>query len=65
VVRPGRCLARIEVGPLTREESVAWLGTSEGIGRDGATLAELYALRRGASAAGTASSTRAQDGLYL
>ncbi|WP_405579805.1 DUF5925 domain-containing protein [Streptomyces sp. NBC_01190] len=47
VVRPGRCLARIEVGPLTRPEAVDWLGTSEGIGRDGATLAELYAMRRG------------------
>ncbi|GAA3240324.1 hypothetical protein GCM10020256_62260 [Streptomyces thermocoprophilus] len=35
VVRPGRCLARIEVGRLTREEAVAWLGTEEGIGRDG------------------------------
>jgi hypothetical protein len=65
VVRPGRCLARIEVGPLTREESVAWLGASEGVGRDGATLAELYALRRGASAAGTALPSRVQDGLYL
>ena len=49
VVRPGRCLARIEVGPLTRREAVDWLGTEEGVGREGATLAELYALRRGTS----------------
>ena len=35
VVRPGRCLARIEVGPLTRREAVGWLGTEEGVGRDG------------------------------
>ena len=49
VVRPGRCLARIEVGPLTRREAVNWLGTEEGVGREGATLAELYALRRGTS----------------
>jgi hypothetical protein len=48
VIRPGRCLARIEVGPLSRTEASAWLGTDQGIGRDGATLAELYALRRGA-----------------
>ncbi|MFB9393963.1 DUF5925 domain-containing protein [Streptomyces coeruleoprunus] len=53
VVRPGRCLARIEVGPLTRGEALAWLdreapGREEAVGRDGATLAELYALRRGA-----------------
>ena len=37
VVRPGRCLARIEVGPLTRREAVDWLGTEEGArprGRD-------------------------------
>ncbi|MCF6522497.1 DUF5925 domain-containing protein [Streptomyces sp. JJ36] len=52
VVRPGRCLARIEVGPLTRPEAAAWLGTGEGLGRDGATLAELYALRRGTTPAG-------------
>ncbi|MCL2553105.1 MAG: ATP-binding protein, partial [Actinomycetia bacterium] len=64
VVRPGRCLARIEVGPLTRAEAVSWLGTSEGIGRDGATLAELYALRRGTSATVPAPA-QASDGLYL
>jgi hypothetical protein len=64
VVRPGRCLARIEVGQLTRAEAVAWLGTSEGVGRDGATLAELYALRRGTSAALPAPA-QPSDGLYL
>ena len=36
MVRPGRCLARIEVGPLTRAEATGWLGTTEGVGRDGA-----------------------------
>ncbi|WP_414720690.1 DUF5925 domain-containing protein [Streptomyces sp.] len=64
VVRPGRCLARIEVGPLTREESVNWLGTTRGIGREGATLAELYALRRG-TAAPRPVPAQAADGLYL
>ena len=43
------CLARIEVGPLTRAEAVSWLGREDGVGREGATLAELYALRRGTS----------------
>lgn len=72
VVRPGRCLARIEVGQLTRTEAVNWLGTPEGIGRDGATLAELYALRRGASSPGAipaipspAPAMTSSDGLYL
>jgi hypothetical protein len=64
VVRPGRCLARIEVGPLSREEAVGWLGSSEGVGREGATLAELYALRRGGSAPHTGPA-HAADGLYL
>ncbi|MDJ0343119.1 MULTISPECIES: DUF5925 domain-containing protein [unclassified Streptomyces] len=64
VVRPGRCLSRIEVGPLTRDESAAWLGTTEGIGREGATLAELYALRRGAGSSIPAPAA-ASDGLYL
>ena len=45
VVRPGRCLAQIEVGPLPRPEAVAWLGTSAGLGPSGATLAELFALK--------------------
>jgi hypothetical protein len=66
VVRPGRCLARIEVGALSRQEAVAWLGTEEGIGRDGATLAELYALRRGtAPPAVPPQSSGADAGLYL
>jgi Domain of unknown function (DUF5925)/ATPase family associated with various cellular activities (AAA) len=45
ITRPGRCLARLEIGRLPREEAAAWLGTSEGIGRDGATLAELLQLK--------------------
>ncbi|MFF2809373.1 DUF5925 domain-containing protein [Streptomyces sp. NPDC058000] len=66
VVRPGRCLARIEVGPLTRPEAVDWLGTEEGIGRDGATLAELYALRRGTRPAALPSQPQGTtSGLYL
>lgn len=66
VVRPGRCLARIEVGRLTRAEATAWMGTEEGVGRDGATLAELFALRRGTSPAGVASRPdHADAGLYL
>ena len=32
VVRPGRCLARIEVGALSRTEAVNWLGTARGRG---------------------------------
>ena len=64
VVRPGRCLARIEVGPLNRDEATQWLGTSEGIGRDGATLAELYALRRGTSPT-LPVPAQAANGLYL
>ncbi|WP_329114998.1 DUF5925 domain-containing protein [Streptomyces sp. NBC_01465] len=66
VVRPGRCLARIEVGSLTRKESVAWLGTEEGIGREGATLAELYALRRGTPPRSVPSQHQGMnEGMYL
>jgi hypothetical protein len=66
VVRPGRCLARIEVGPLTRDEAVNWLGTEEGVGREGATLAELYALRRGTAPTSVPGArTGADAGLYL
>ncbi|MEV6343846.1 DUF5925 domain-containing protein [Actinoplanes sp. NPDC051851] len=48
VIRPGRCLASIEVGRLPYQEAVSWLGGPTGIGPDGATLAELYALKTGA-----------------
>ena len=48
VVRPGRCLASIEIGRLPYAEATAWLGSGTGVGPDGATLAELYALRTGA-----------------
>lgn len=66
VVRPGRCLARIEVGPLTRPEAVSWLGTEEGVPREGSTLAELYALRRGAGpTAVEGAPAREPAGLYL
>ena len=47
VVRPGRCLAQIEIGALPYGEAVAWLGNPAGVGSGGATLAELYALRDG------------------
>ncbi|RDG33940.1 DUF5925 domain-containing protein [Streptomyces corynorhini] len=83
VVRPGRCLARIEVGSLTRAEAVSWLNGQDGgrdgegapgpgggweaaVGRDGATLAELYALRRGTGPASVpAQHTNRDAGLYL
>jgi hypothetical protein len=65
VVRPGRSLARIEVKPLTRAEATAWLGTGEGVGPGGATLAELYALQRGAVPGSVPLRTEADSGLYL
>ncbi|MEW2221909.1 DUF5925 domain-containing protein [Streptomyces sp. NPDC006990] len=65
VVRPGRCLARIEVGSLSREEAVAWLGTEDGVGRDGATLAELYARKKGKRPADVPGQQRESAGLYL
>ncbi|MCD0484329.1 DUF5925 domain-containing protein [Streptacidiphilus sp. ASG 303] len=67
VVRPGRCLARVEVGPLTGEESARWLADGGGGGGDApgpSTLAELYALRRGRSPL-LPSPAPASDGLYL
>ena len=63
VVRPGRCLAQIEIGPLTRNEAVGWLGSSEGVGPSGATLAELYALRSGRAI--PAPTEGESTGLYL
>lgn len=64
VVRPGRCLAEIHVGPLSRPEATAWIGSSEGVPPDGATLAELYALRD-ARGPVRATELRPVAGLYL
>lgn len=64
VTRPGRCLAQIEVGPLSYVESVAWLGGDARLAERGNTLAELIALRDGTLPVGTPERT-ANDGLYL
>jgi hypothetical protein len=75
VVRPGRCLAQIEVGRLSPAESAAWVEREldevpaplPGFVSDGATLAELVALRNGERQIATApSSTAPRDtGFYL
>lgn len=63
VVRPGRCLAQIEVTRLSRAEAARWLG-STAVDADGATLAELYA-RRGESAKIDATEEAPAVGFYL
>ncbi|WP_242614179.1 DUF5925 domain-containing protein [Actinomadura roseirufa] len=69
VVRPGRCLAQIEVGPLTRDEAAGWLSgagvTADEIGPDGATLAELAALRKGEKRPEGATAPTSATGFYL
>ncbi|WP_328460512.1 DUF5925 domain-containing protein [Actinoplanes sp. NBC_00393] len=65
VIRPGRCLASIEVGRLSYAESVSWLGSSAGVGPDGATLAELYALKTGAAPVTVPKQESPIGGMYL
>lgn len=72
VVRPGRCLAQIQVGPLSKAEATGWLRTAgvdaaEGsVGTGGATLAELAALRKGEKqTAVQQSAAAATTGFYL
>src|SRR5690606_41567421 len=69
IVRPGRCLAQIEVGRLTRPEALAWLdGTGvppEEVGPDGATLAELVALRKRERRPDGGASPSSATGFYL
>lgn len=65
VVRPGRCLANIEVPPLSRAEAAAWLdGDGNGLPASGATLAELY-VRRGRVAKIEQRGPTERHGLYL
>lgn len=64
VVRPGRCLAQIEVGALSAPESSDWLG-GETV-RGAMTLAELYARRGGTDPTTTeATIPQQQIGQYL
>ena len=49
VVRPGRCLAQIEVGPLSVSEASSWLGPEHTVAIP-QTLAELYATKNGTRA---------------
>jgi Domain of unknown function (DUF5925)/ATPase family associated with various cellular activities (AAA) len=63
VVRPGRCLAQIEMGRLSPAEAAAWLGSAPEAIRGGATLAELYALRDGHGTVTTPPTT--ETGFYL
>jgi Domain of unknown function (DUF5925)/ATPase family associated with various cellular activities (AAA) len=69
VTRPGRCLAQIEVGRLPHDQATAWLAESSGpatrtVGAEGATLAELVALRDGTMPVGTPEA-EPTAGLYL
>jgi hypothetical protein len=63
VVRPGRCLAQIEVGPLDPAEAAAWLGSDRDVASP-LTLADLYARRR-AGAPISSAPPPARVGLYL
>lgn len=63
IVRPGRCLAQVEVGALPRDEAVAWLGSGTGVASS-MTLAELFALRDGRLPT-AAQEKEGHTGLYL
>ncbi|GGK56155.1 hypothetical protein GCM10011591_30190 [Nocardia camponoti] len=70
VVRPGRCLAQLEVGRLSLDESRAWLAAHDGpanpaLGTDGATLAELVAHRDGESHIASTRDFPVEVGMYL
>lgn len=47
IVRPGRCIAQIEVGSLSASEARQWLGDQVPHRGGGATLAELLSLQEG------------------
>ncbi len=67
VTRPGRCLARVEIGPLPHDEAVRWLGPTapELPGTEGATLATLFALRDGVPPVGVPMAAQPTGGFYL
>jgi len=64
IVRPGRCIAQIEVGRLSASEARQWLGGQVTHRGGDATLAELVSLREGMGHA-QATSSAPPVGLYL
>ncbi|MBF6212308.1 AAA family ATPase [Nocardia puris] len=65
VTRPGRCLAQLEIGRLNPAESARWLGGDHpAVSGDGATLAELIALRDGTDPIDSVAETP-DAGMYL
>ena len=64
IVRPGRCIAQIEVGKLSASEARQWLGREVSPRGGGATLAELVSLRDGSGQKQSVSSAP-RAGLYL
>ncbi|MFD6400625.1 DUF5925 domain-containing protein [Nocardia sp. NPDC060249] len=70
VVRPGRCLAQLEVGRLSATEADEWLARQDGAIAessfpDGATLAELVAHRDGGIQIRSTIDHSADVGMYL
>jgi SpoVK/Ycf46/Vps4 family AAA+-type ATPase len=64
IVRPGRCIAQIEVGSLSASEARHWLGGQISHRGGGGTLAELVSLREGTGHE-HATSSALPVGLYL
>lgn len=64
IVRPGRCIAQIEIGPLGPSEAREWLGRAPAAGGSSYTLAELAAQRDGGGPV-EAMRTPAPSGMYL
>jgi SpoVK/Ycf46/Vps4 family AAA+-type ATPase len=64
IVRPGRCLAEVHIGRLSRAEATAWLGSARGVPAEGLTLAELYELH-GALGPVRATDLQQVSGMYL
>jgi hypothetical protein len=64
IIRPGRCIAQIEVGSLSASEARRWLGDQGSYGGGAATLAELVSRREGTGPENSASSAP-KVGLYL
>ncbi|GAA5080447.1 hypothetical protein GCM10023319_20900 [Nocardia iowensis] len=72
VTRPGRCLAQLEIGRLSPAESADWLARerrpdtpADAACPDGATLAELVALRDGDTKIRSVEQDSVNPGLYL
>ncbi|MDR1851366.1 MAG: ATP-binding protein [Propionibacteriaceae bacterium] len=65
LIRPGRCMSKIEFGAFSTDEAQAWLGDEHELPNPRPTLAELFEARSGAQPVAGSAANRAPVGFHM